>query len=83
MRKYLTRVSFIKKPHDPSDPPQKNLWLHPLMKKMLLPETIWTRGITYDLTTIPVEPGFLWEFVQNTKPVHIIMKNYLYKSLKS
>ena len=43
MRTYLTRVSFIKEPHDPSDPPQKNLWLHPLMKKkMLLPETIYS-----------------------------------------
>ena len=30
-----------------------------------------------NLTTIPVEPGFLW----NSKPVDFIMKKYLHKSL--
>ena len=33
-----------------------------------------------NLATIPVGLGFLWDFL-NSKPVHFIMKNYLYKSL--
>ena len=33
--------------------------------------------------TIPVDPGFLWDFFFHSKSVHFIMKNYLYKSLKS